>query len=180
VGDEQLTAPTPCTDANLGDLLDHVDGLSLAFAAAATKTPIGGDNQGPSADGSRLGEDWRIRVTERLANLADAWRDEEAWAGMTKAGGLDLPAEVAGVVALNEVIVHGWEIAVASRQSYRAEPNLLAAAYQFVRSAVAQNPQGSPGLFGPPVPVPEDAPLLARLLGLAGRNPAWRPGGSGA
>jgi hypothetical protein len=46
-----------------------------------------------------------------------------------------------------------------------------------VQSAVAQNPYGSPGLFGPPVPVPDDAPLLARLLGLTGRDPAWRAGG---
>ncbi len=76
--------------------------------------------------------------------------------------------------------MHGWDIAVASGQNFQAEPHLLAAAYEFVQSSVAQNPQGSPGLFGPAVAVPEDAPLLARLLGLAGRNPAWRPGGTGA
>ena len=31
------------------------------------------------------------------------------------------------------------------------------------------------GLFGPPVPVPDDAPTLHRLLGAAGRDPAWTP-----
>ncbi len=29
-------------------------------------------------------------------------------------------------------------------------------------------------------PVPDDAPLLDRLLGLTGRDPAWRAGGSHA
>ena len=48
-------------------------------------------------------------------------------------------------------------------------------AYAFVQSAVAQNPGGSPGLFGPPVTVPETAPLLDRLIGLTGRDPAWQP-----
>ena len=46
-----------------------------------------------------------------------------------------------------------------------------------MQSAVAQNPDGSPGLFGPPVSVPDSAPLFDRLLGLTGRDPAWQPGG---
>ncbi|MGH3910617.1 MAG: hypothetical protein ACRDRM_07270 [Pseudonocardiaceae bacterium] len=33
---------------------------------------------------------------------------------------------------------------------------------------------------GAPVPVPDDAPLLDRLLGVTGRDPAWRAGGSHA
>lgn len=175
VRDDQLTAPTPCTDSTLGDLLDHVRGFSLAFTAAARKTPIEGTSQAPSADASRLGADWRTRIPEALRSLADAWHNEAAWTGMSQAGGLDLPGELAGVIALNEVIVHGWDIAVASGQSFTCEPHLAQAAYGFVQGAVAQNPQGSPGLFGPPVPTPEDAPLLDRLIGLAGRDPAWRP-----
>jgi uncharacterized protein (TIGR03086 family) len=175
VRDEQLNASTPCTASTLGDLLDHVDGLSLAFTAAATKTPLEGGSQAPAPDAARLGADWRTRIPERLAALASAWRDEAAWTGMTVAGGIDLPGEVAGIVALDEVIVHGWDIAVASGQSFSGEPQLLGAAYGFVQSAVARNPQGSPGLFGPPVPVADDAPLLDRLIGLTGRDPAWSP-----
>jgi len=30
------------------------------------------------------------------------------------------------------------------------------------------------GMFGPVIDVPNDAPLLDRVLGLSGRNPAWR------
>ena len=36
----------------------------------------------------------------------------------------------------------------------------------------AQNKEGNPGLFGPPVRVNEDAPLLELLIGLTGRDPS--------
>ena len=176
IGDDQLRAPTPCRGTTVADLLDHLDGLCLAFTAAAAKDQAAG-SQPPSADGARLGPDWRTRISGRLARLASAWQDETAWAGMTRAGGVDLPGEVAGQVAINEVVVHGWDIAAATRHGYACEAELIQAAYAFVRAAVAQNPDGSPGLFGPPVSVPDSAPLLDRLIGLTGRDPAWQPGG---
>jgi hypothetical protein len=37
---------------------------------------------------------------------------------MTKAGGLDLPGEMAGVIALDEIVVHGWDVARSSGQPY--------------------------------------------------------------
>jgi len=176
IGDGQLGAPTPCRGTTVADLLDHLDGLCLAFTAAAAKDAAAG-RQAPSADGSRLGPDWRIRISGRLAHLAGAWQDETAWGGMTRAGGLDLPGEVAGHVAINEVVVHGWDIAAATGHDYACETELVQAAYAFAQSAVAQNPGGSPGLFGPPVAVPDSAPLLDRLIGLTGRDPALRPDG---
>ena len=175
IGDDQLAAPTPCPGATVADLLDHVGGLCLAFTGAAVKDPATG-SQAPSADGSRLDPDWRTRIPERLDRLAAAWQDDGAWAGLTKAGGVDLPGEVAGRVAANEVVVHGWDLARATGHEYACEPGVLQAAYEFVQQAVAQNPDGSEGLFGRPVSVPDDAPLLDRLIGLTGRNPAWRSG----
>jgi uncharacterized protein (TIGR03086 family) len=174
IGDAQLSAPTPCRGVTVADLLDHVDGLSVAFTAAAAKDLDTG-RQPPSADGSRLGTDWRTRIPGRLAGLASAWQDDAAWAGMTQAGGVDLPGEIAATVAIDELVVHGWDIAVATGRDYACDEELLLAAYGFAQAAVARDPGGSPGLFGPPVPVPDDAPLLDRLLGLTGRDPAWRP-----
>lgn len=40
--DDQLDAPTPCRDTTVGALLDHLDGLSVAFAAAADKSALDG------------------------------------------------------------------------------------------------------------------------------------------
>ena len=38
IGDDQLGAPTPCRGMTVADVLDHVDGLCLAFTGAAAKT----------------------------------------------------------------------------------------------------------------------------------------------
>ena len=35
--------------------------------------------------------------------------------------------------------------------------------------------QRASGWYGPPVPVPDDAPLQDRVLGLLGRDPYWKP-----
>ncbi len=39
IGDDQLGAPTPCRGMTVADVLDHVDGLCLAFTWAAAKNP---------------------------------------------------------------------------------------------------------------------------------------------
>jgi uncharacterized protein (TIGR03086 family) len=173
VTDDMLGRPTPCPDYTLGDLLDHVCGLTVAFTAAARKE-VGGDAPtavAPSGDASRLAPDWRERVVADLAELAAAWRDPAAWAGMTQAGGIDLPGDAAGVVALDELVIHGWDVARASGQPYAVDDASLELVHGFAAQVAAEG--GGDGLFGPAVPVAEDAPLLDRVVGLTGRDPAW-------
>lgn len=175
VADDTLDRPTPCPDYRLGDLVEHVGGLSLAFAAAARKaTDDLASQQGPSGDASRLGDDWRTRISRDLDDLAVAWRDPSAWTGMTQAGGIELPGEQAGIVALDELVLHGWDVARASGQPYDPDPALLEIVHDFVAqfSGPGMDEQRE-GLFGPEVEVPADAPLLDRVLGLAGRDPGW-------
>ena len=176
VPDELLDGPTPCPEYSLGDLVDHVDGLARAFAAAATKSGGEAANHRPTPDASRLGDDWRARIPRELEALAEAWRDPEAWTGMTRAGGVDLPGEVAGLVALDEVVVHGWDAARASGQTYDADATSLDAVRSFVEQFAAPGQEAMrEGMFGPVVEVPNDAPLLDRVIGLTGRDPAWSP-----
>ncbi|QKG23287.1 TIGR03086 family metal-binding protein [Actinomadura verrucosospora] len=174
--DERLEAPTPCADTSLATLVDHVDGLSLAFAMAAAKDIPEGGTQPPSADGSSLAPGWRTRVPERLDALAAAWRDPSAWEGMTEAGGVRMPGEVMGRVALNELVVHGWDIAKASGRPYDSGEAEVRECLVFVGQAVEQSGgKGTPGLFGPAVAVPDGASPLDRLIGLTGRDPSWTP-----
>jgi len=176
VPDELLDAPTPCPAYTLGDLVEHVGGAASAFTGAAVKDLGDATSQGPSGDASRLSDDWRTRIPRDLAALADAWRDPDAWTGMTKAGGVDLPGEVAGLVALDEVVVHGWDVARATGHAYDCDTPSLEAVHAFVSQFSEPGQEAArAGLFGPVVEVPDDAPLLDRVIGLTGRDPAWSP-----
>jgi uncharacterized protein (TIGR03086 family) len=177
VSDNQLGGVTPCPAYTLGDLLDHVGGLSIAFTAAARKAELPGGSQGPSGDASRLEEGWRDRIARDLDALAAAWAEPEAWTGTAVAGGVEMPAEVAALVALDELVVHGWDVARASGQPYDVDSVSLEAVHGFVAQFSGPGQEESrAGLFGPVVPVPDDAPLLDRVVGMAGRDPSWSRG----
>jgi uncharacterized protein (TIGR03086 family) len=174
VDPQRLDAPTPCPDYTLGDLLEHVGGLALAFTWAARKEFPEGDSQAPAGDASRLPADWQTTIPRDLLAMADAWRAPDAWTGMTQAGGIDLPGEVAGIVALDELVIHGWDVARASGQDFVADETSLTAIQPFVAS-FAEPGAGDSELFGAPVPVPDGAPLQDRVIGLTGRDPNWSP-----
>jgi uncharacterized protein (TIGR03086 family) len=170
VRDEQLGDPTPCVGTAVAGLLDHLVGLTTAFRMAAEKTPVPG---GPSASADHLSPDWRMLIPAQLDSLVEAWQRPSAWTGTAEAGGVMMPAPVTAVVALDELLVHGWDLAVATGQDYAADPVSVEACLGFATRVAAGPPV--PGLFGPPVPVPDDAPAFDRLLGLTGRDPSWRP-----
>lgn len=164
---DQLTAPTPCTGTSVAGLLDHLVGLTLAFRLGAEKQPQPG---APRADADQLAADWRDRLPAQLDELVTAWRKPASWEGVTEVGGAQLPAAAMGVVAANEVLVHGWDVAVATGQPYRADPATAERCQAFVGEL---SPDMRSSMFGPIVTVADDAPVFDRLLGLTGRNPGW-------
>lgn len=177
VTDDELGQRTPCPAYTLGDLIEHVGGLTLAFTAAANKERSGYVDQQPSGDASRLGEDWRTRIPRDLGALAQAWREPGAWTGMTRIAGMDSPAEMVGITVADELVVHGWDVARATGQPYAAEPELLDAAQSFLVQFVSPDAPAGPDVpFGPPRQLPGEAPQLDRVVALAGRDPGWSPG----
>lgn len=176
VPDDRLEDPTPCEGMAVRHLLGHLIGLTAAFRDAARKdlgATTGTDpNSAPRPD---LGPGWREELARELPELADAWNDPAAWEGDTQAGGVTLPGAVAGRVALNELVLHGWDLARATGRPYEPDEEALQVSYELV----AATPDGPAreGMFGPAVTVPEDAPLLDRVVGLSGRDPGWTPPG---
>jgi uncharacterized protein (TIGR03086 family) len=85
-----------------------------------------------------------------------------------------MPSSVVGLVATNELVAHGWDVARASGQQLDVDDAALVAAGQFV--AMMSGP-GSEQLrgqaFGPPLPVASGATALEQVIAGNGRDPAW-------
>lgn len=174
ISDDQLASPTPCPSYKLGDLLDHVSGFAKAFTAAATKSVDDFPEGGQLGHAEHLGDDWQRRIPAELNRLADAWRDPAAWSGMTKAGPVDLPGEIAGLVALNELLVHGWDLAAAAHLDYDVDEADAATCLRLAEQFAGSNVEAGPDVaFGPPRSAPDGASTLDRLIATCGREPAW-------
>jgi uncharacterized protein (TIGR03086 family) len=172
VADDQLAGPTPCEQLTLSELVAHVGGLGPAFAAAARKDLGELTGVPPGDSGYLLDDDWRTQYPDNLAGLAEAWRDPDAWKHMTRVGGVELPGEVCGMVGLGEVVIHGWDVAVATGQPYQVDDEVAEALLAHMAAFTAGDPVE--GLFGPPVEVADGASTFDRALALSGRDPGWR------
>jgi uncharacterized protein (TIGR03086 family) len=86
----------------------------------------------------------------------------------------DQDRHVVGRFALNELVIHGWDVARATGQPFDCDTQALEACWELLaeRATAGQEP-GDDDPFGPVVDVPADAPLLDRLIGLSGRKPSW-------
>lgn len=168
VTDDQLSAPSP-SDCDVATLLDHLMGLTLAFTWAAEKATPPEASGAPAPSGANVDPDWRSVLPGRLDALADAWSKPLAWDGMTEAGGVALPGEVAALVALDEVVLHGWDLAQGSGRPLRVSDEVVDYVRGLAESVVP--PGRSRGAFGDEVAPPGDASPLDRLAAFAGRSP---------
>lgn len=170
--DADLDRPTPCADVTVAGLLAHIEGFAHAFTLAARKEPIDG---GAVFDPELLTDGWADRIPAALHDLAKAWSDPAAREGMTDIAG-PVPGEIGAVITLDEIVLHGWDLAVALGRTTVATDEELDVLEPFVAQAQAPGSGADDGgLFGPPVDAPAGASRFDRLLAGTGRDPRWRP-----
>ncbi len=157
VRQEQLGLPTPCAKFDVKDLINHLEWVAELFESLARK--------GPMTEQRSYAGDFPERAEGTLA----AWSRPEAWEGTSPAMGM--PMTALGHMYLVDMVVHGWDLARATGQGYEPDPEAVARVLHFTDQMVETGRQR--GVFGPPVAVPDDAPLFDRLLGVIGRDPAW-------
>ncbi|MER7078088.1 TIGR03086 family protein [Saccharopolyspora kobensis] len=168
-----LTAPTPCTEYAVRDLLNHLLFWGPSLEGAARKETVPPPAPAES-DVDLVVGDWKAAVVEQLDRMAQVWSAPGAWSGSTHMGGPDeMPGALVGSMVTIELVVHSWDLGKATGQSPRLDEALLDFAFGEVGKMAEQG--RALGAFGAEVPVPDTAPLLDRLVALTGRNPDWTP-----
>lgn len=87
-------------------------------------------------------------------------------------GRLTMEQIVDQVVSM-DMVLHGWDLSRATGQDDTIDPAELERGFAFLAS-MDMSALRVPGILGPEVPVPADAPLQDRVLGFLGRDPAWK------
>ncbi|MEU6576629.1 TIGR03086 family metal-binding protein [Streptomyces sp. NPDC046805] len=166
VGETQLENPTPCAEYTVGQLVDHLGGALQASARAARKEAQPGDaSTAPAVSPKGL--------ADAADQAAAAWARPAAYDGTTEFGPGEMPALFAASITLQELALHGWDLAQATGQSFVIDE----ATGRVVLGVVGQLAEAarSRGGYAEPVPVPADAPPFERALATSGRNPEWSP-----
>jgi uncharacterized protein (TIGR03086 family) len=165
ITDHDLEAPTPCLGWDVHSLIQHLLFYGPALECAARKEPTDfGDDELPA--------DWQSQLEEQITRLVAAWSAPEAWQGATSMGGpVQMPAYTLGGMVLGELVVHGWDLAVATGNRPVWDEEMLG----FLHQEVSKNaPLGRDmDVYGPEVPVVYPASTLDRTLALTGRTPRW-------
>lgn len=162
---DDLGAATPCAGWDVRSLVNHTFAECLMATNVNHGHPATYDETDMVADGRDLPEAWN-RIAS--ANVA-SWRDVGLDGTRTYFYGT-FPARAALTINLGEVVVHNWDLAQALGVPFEVDP----AAAQVVFDIWAAQPLDrlrEHGVLGPEVPVPVDAPISDRMLGLLGREP---------
>ncbi|MFI0356830.1 TIGR03086 family metal-binding protein [Actinomadura sp. 9N407] len=168
----RLDGPTPCPEWDVRALINHLIFWTGRGETAARKQPPIDVEEGHDfiKDGG-----WADLYADQARRTAEAWTDPSAWEGETSLSGAPegMPAAFIGGILFGECVLHGWDLAVATGQDTAFPDTLVRAAYERVEATAEMSREYK--VFGPEVKVPESAPLQDRLLGLAGRDPYWKP-----
>jgi uncharacterized protein (TIGR03086 family) len=168
---DQWTAPTPCAEWNVRQLLHHLTNGNVIFGRIAS------GERGPGS----------ITDEERATD----WLGDDPAAGFRAAGKLMHDAfmtpgflearfetpfmgEASGMtivhMRMNEQLVHGWDLAHATGQRADFPDELAEEALRLWQQRLGDRPRtGMP--FGEPVHLPDDAPAIDRLAAFLGRQP---------
>lgn len=161
IGAEDWTGPTPCTEFDVADLVEHVVGWTLTYADR-----VGLSSPSVPAAGHRADDGTGHPTAQLLRDLTPVivtgYRSDSD-------GSRELPL---GIVLL-DYLGHTWDLAVATGQELRVPDSAVERALEAGRTMLTADARGDS--FAPEVAVGPDATALEQLVAFLGRDPRWTP-----
>ena len=170
VSEEDLSRPTPCGSWNLGDLLAHMIGQHLGFAAAVR------DGDAPRSAYQPIPYD-RERWEESVTAVVEAFggADLSANAVVVELAPTPLPVALLAHAQLLDTVVHTWDVAQALGIEYLPTAELAASVAQLAAVIPDDESRDLPdAAFAHSLPIdslPSDGTDWERALAQLGRDP---------
>ena len=166
IGDDQWSAPTPCTDWDVRALVNHLVGELLWMPPLLGGQTIA--DVGDRLNGDLLGSDprraWNSAVREATHAVAQPGAEDRSV--HLSYGDTPATSYIGEVTA--DLTVHAWDLARGIGAADQLNPDLVGWIYPQAKARLS--PDGAPGYFEPAVPVTGDASEQDRMLALYGRR----------
>ncbi|WP_222272327.1 TIGR03086 family metal-binding protein [Modestobacter marinus] len=169
---EQLAGRTPCTEYDVRALVGHLVAVLRRVAAVGRGEPPFSVSQvttGVPVDG------WAAAARAAAAEVRAVWSDDRLLDRELTLPFGRYPGAAALAAYTAELTTHTWDLAQATGQAPDWDERVLAVALPAAHRILPADVRGGPVPFGPVVPVPDDAPLVDRLVAWQGRDPRWTP-----
>ncbi len=166
---EALDAPTPCADWDLRTLLNH----TILWTSYSAERRAHGESVAEDLMSTDFTAEpgFREDYARQIDRAVEAWKDPQAWEGDRNVMGTATPAADVGAMLIMEMVLHGWDVARATGQEYRAADAVAETLIDTVQenAELFRKYQG----FADAIPIREDATAFDRALALSGRDPGW-------
>ncbi|MFC7248117.1 TIGR03086 family metal-binding protein [Catellatospora aurea] len=169
VSNTQLHLPTPCSEWDVSALSSHLLQVVSALRLAGLGQAVPDEHWATS----QLTDEWAEQFAAEVRGAVEAWNTPQSWEGEVTMGSAQMPASFVATMLASDLVIHGWDLAKATGQPFRCDGETAEVAAQFVADTGAQG--RDMGIYAEPVPVPEGAVALERVIALSGRDPNWRP-----
>ncbi len=161
---EQLEWTTPCTDWNVGQLVNHMIGGLQRAAATIDGKPL------PELDDDHLAIGAMKAYSAAAGSVSSAAEHAPGFDALVESFMGPQPVESVLRMYIDENIAHGWDLATALETELDVSDDLAADALQSWKQNLTMIPQEEGGMIGPSIPAPEGASTLDQLAALIGRR----------
>ncbi len=165
IGPDRWANPTPCDDWDVRGLVNHVVVGNLWAAELVAGRSI--DEVGDRLEGDRLGADPLRAYDESAEAAALAFEAPGALEAPCAVSYGPVPGEVYAGHRLIDVLVHGWDLAVATDQDAQLDPELVDACWNVIEPQLVE--LRASGMFGAEPDGPFPTNRQSRLLVMLGR-----------
>ncbi len=167
VREDQLTASTPCADFDVRTMLGHL----VATVERARVIGEGGDPATvPLVVTDIPDEGYADAYRSAADRMWPVWTDDSRLDATVTAPWGTVPGRAAIWGYINETLVHGWDLAVATGQPSETRPELAEAMLAVAQRAIPAEPRGGHVPFADVVEPHPTAGPTERLVNWSGRK----------